>query len=134
MSARTRPMTASEVSLRAQHARDYLEAATDTQTLHPDRTNVIASNAVLAGIAAADAICGRVLRSRSVGEDHKQAVALLSTATIKGTEYARDLNRLLDIKTNSQYSALTIAQSSSDKALAWARRLVDAMELVLRAP
>ena len=122
------------MKLRAQHARDYLEAATDTQTLHPTRTNVIASNAVLAGIAAADAICGRVLKVRSVGEDHKEAVALLSTATMNGPEYARNLNRLLDIKTTSQYSALTIAQSSSDKAIAWAGRLVDAMEAVLRAP
>ncbi len=54
-------MSRSDVQLRARHAEDFLETATDALALHPDRTNVVISNAVLAGIAAADAICGHVL-------------------------------------------------------------------------
>lgn len=131
-SQRTRTMDSSEIALRAQHARDYLEAATDTRALHPDRTNVIASNAVLAGIAASDAICGRVLGRRAVGENHKEAATLLGTATTRGPELAKDLRRLLDLKTTSQYSALTLGGTNAEKAVGWAERLVDAMERILR--
>lgn len=40
--------------------------------------NVAAGNAVLAGIAAADAICCVHLGKRSRGQDHREAVSLLA--------------------------------------------------------
>lgn len=131
---RTRPMTRADVAARARHAREFLETASESLTLHQDRTNVAVSNAVLAGIAAADAICGYTLGESARGEDHAQAVRLLETAGPHGGRYASDLRRLLALKTNSQYSSLTISSTQAADAIRWATRLVDAMQAVLAGP
>ncbi|UKF33566.1 DNA-binding protein [Clavibacter tessellarius] len=91
----------------------------------------MASNAVLAGIAASDAICGCVLRVASSGEDHAQAVELLRTATPQGPAYAKELRRLLEIKTAAQYSPALTSADVATRSLVWAGRLVEAMEDVL---
>lgn len=106
---RTRPMSRSDVVVRARHAREFLETATDSMALHHDRTNVAVSNAVLAGIAAADAICGYTLGRAARGEAHDEGARLLESATPEGGHNANDLRRLLALKTNSQYSPLIIS-------------------------
>jgi hypothetical protein len=131
---RTRPMSVADVRVRAESARRFLETARETQTLHADWTDVMASNAVLAGIAASDAICGRVLKVASSGEDHGQAVALLRTATPEGPAYAKELRRLVEIKTAAQYSPATTSSEVATRSLVWAERLVQAMEAVLTRP
>lgn len=127
-------MSVADVRSRAESARRFLESARETQTLHADWTDVMASNAVLAGIAASDAIYGRVLRVASTGEDHAQAVALLRTATIEGPAYAKELRRLVEIKTAAQYSPATTSAEVATRSLAWAERLVQAMEQLLARP
>jgi len=126
-------MERQEVVLRSVHAHQFLEAAIDIRDLYGDRTNVSVSNAVLAGIAASDAICGRALGRRPAGENHKDAIELLKTATVNGPAYARDLARLLEMKTNSQYSPMTLTRASAEKAIEWATRLVGAMDELLRS-
>lgn len=128
---RTRPMSLADARSRAESARRFLEVARETQTLHEDWTDVMASNAVLAGIAASDAICGCVLRLASSGEDHAQAVELLRTATPEGPAYAKELRRLVEIKTAAQYSPATTSAEVATRSLVWAGRLVEAMEDVL---
>ncbi|MEQ1737473.1 MAG: hypothetical protein ABL886_13845, partial [Rhodoglobus sp.] len=58
-------MSASDVAARAAQARSFLQAARLTEEFSDlgatAAANVAASNAVLAGIAAADAICGKAL-------------------------------------------------------------------------
>jgi len=49
---------------------------------------VAAGNAVLAGIAASDAICCVRLGCRHRGEDHRGATELLKTATVDGDRLA----------------------------------------------
>ena len=127
-------MSVADVRSRAESARRFLESARETQTLHADWTDVMASNAVLAGIAASDAICGRVLRVASTGEDHAQAVALLRTATTEGPAYAKELRRLVEIKTAAQYSPAITSAEVATRSLAWAERLVQAMEQLLARP
>lgn len=127
-------MTRADVVARARHAREFLETATESLTLHQDRTNVAVSNAVLAGIAAADAMCGHALGESARGDDHGQAVQLLSSVTPHGVTYANDLRRLLALKTNSQYSSLTISSTAASDAIRWATRMVEGMRTILSGP
>ena len=97
MTPRTRPMTRADVQVRAQHAHSFIEAADLVDQLGeeagiPQRGNTIGSLAVLAGIAASDAICGAILGIRAAGEGHSEAVDLLRS-TEPGKRLAAHLRR-----------------------------------------
>ena len=130
---RDRPMDRHEVDVRARHARSYLQAAQLVHDLGDDAdvdtvTTVVASLAVLSGIAAADAICGRSLGRRSASTSHGDAVALLATVT-GGKPLSNDLSRLVTAKTNVHYSSMLITAATAEDLLSYARRLVDGMDL-----
>lgn len=127
-------MTAAEVRARAEHARDFLlTAQTRFEPGGPRASNnTTGLNAVNAGIAAADAICGFQLGYRSSGQDHKQAIALLTTALPRGKSAATDLGRLLEAKTLTSYGANHITEVKANNLLKYATRLVHQMEAVLR--
>jgi hypothetical protein len=127
-------MTATEVLARAEHARDFLlYAQTRFEPGGPMASNnTTGLNAVNAGIAAADAICGFQLGYRSNGQDHKQAVALLTTALPGRKTAAIDLGRLLEAKTLTSYGANHITEVRASNLLKDATRLVQQMEVVLR--
>lgn len=85
---------------RTRTARAYREVA-DLVLGERDRDeylNVAAGLAVLAGIAASDAICCARLRLRHRGDNHRDAADLLRQATPDGPELAKLLLRLLDLK------------------------------------
>lgn len=77
--ARTKRMLPSDVAQRAGAAREHLQVALERQELIAKHTSplaeaqVCASNAISAGIAAADAIRGAVLGERANDQDHKAA-------------------------------------------------------------
>ena len=125
-------MTSTDVRERARQAHRFLEAATDSVALHPDHANVAVSNAVLAGIAAGDAICGRMLGECASGESHNDAVRLLSSVEPDGPTLAKDLRRLLALKSNAQYSPMVLAPSTADDATVWAGRLTARMDALIR--
>ncbi|MCX7521376.1 hypothetical protein OSC27_03685 [Microbacterium sp. STN6] len=130
-------MTKAETQIRAQHAHAFLEAAMLIADLGEDAGisttgNVIGSLAVLAGIAAADAICGAVLSERAAGQDHAEAVTLLNS-TKPGKAVAPSLRRLIDTKTETQYSSGILADGRSADLVKAANRLVTAMDQVLRS-
>ncbi|MEV1128779.1 hypothetical protein [Agromyces sp. NPDC049794] len=136
MPARTRKMTRTEVRTRAQHAHAFLTAADLVVDLGhhagiDDLGNTIGSLAVLAGIAAGDAICGAVLGERAAGQDHGNAVAMLRR-TEPGKRLAQHLARLIDSKTETQHSPLLLTEARAADLLKAARRLVDGMDDVLR--
>lgn len=138
MSARMQRMSATDVSTRATHARAFLTAAELIESLGEDagiesRTNILGALAVLAGIAASDAICGNALGERAAGENHANAVAILKRATPPGDPAAAQLKRLLDAKTTTQYSPMLLGESKSSELLPAARRLVDGMDAKLRS-
>lgn len=131
---RQRPATREDVALRAEHARAFLETATDARSLHSTRDNVVIANAVLSGIAAADAICGHALGVTARGEAHEEALGLLRSVASVGASSTNDLRRLLAVKTSSSYSAMMLSSATADDAVRWASRLLDAMETVLIGP
>lgn len=126
-------MTVAEVRIRAEHARDSLfTAETRFEPGGPMASNnTTGLNAVNAGIAAADAICGSRLGYRSNGQDHKQAVGLLAQALPEKKTAARDLGRLLEAKTLTSYGASHITEARASELLKYATRLVAEMNAIL---
>ncbi len=74
---RTQTMSKGDVQARANAARRFSEVAQLVADEDGDYAQVCAALAVLAGIAAGDAICGSELGHCSRGQDHRQAVTLL---------------------------------------------------------
>ena len=136
MTPRTRAMTRAEVQVRAQHAHSFIQAADLVDQLGeeagiPQIGNTIASLAVLAGIAASDAMCGAILGTRAAGEGHSEAVDLLRS-TEPGKRLAAHLRRLIDAKTEVQYSAAVLTRSRASDLMKAAQRLIAGMDEVLR--
>lgn len=119
-----------EARARCTVARRYLDVAElaraedDASAWH----NVAAGNAVLAGIAAADALCCLLLGRHSREADHRAAATLLATARPAS---ARDLERLLQFKDTAHYGSRLITAAALRSALRAAERLVTAAEETL---
>lgn len=84
--------------------------------------NVAIALYVLAGIAAADAICGAVFGVRSRGQDHRDAAGLLSDVARTGAGLVKAFRNLIDLKDASHYSdallgAPEVARASRAAAL-----------------
>jgi hypothetical protein len=88
--------------------------------------------AVLAGIAASDAVCCAALGQRSRAQDHRQATVLLAQISPNGGAMARDLERLLAIKDDAHYGMLHVSSQRATAALRQARRLFEAASIHLR--
>lgn len=134
MSGRRAAMDANAAQERAKHARGQLamaELAFDDSGID-GAENVAGSAAMLAGIAAADAICGYVLGERSSGQDHREATELLAQAVGKHSRAPSHLRRLLAAKTETQYTPLSIGATKARGLLSSARALAEEMETVLR--
>ncbi len=94
------------------------------------------SLAIHAGINAADVVTGIRLGTRAAGDDHEQALTLLRQAGRDGAAVAKELARLLPMKTKAEYEPDEIPQSAANKAVERARCCVDVARRVLssRAP
>lgn len=117
--------TAVEAASRLQQARGFLDAA---ELYEGEEPNVAASNAVLAAIAASDAICCAVLGYRASGDAHEEAAAHLRTVVPHGEEAATALRRALAIKNKAQYGFTTISGADRDTAMRQARKLIEFAE------
>jgi hypothetical protein len=89
-------------------------------------SNVAAGLAVLAGIAASDAICCARLKRLHRGNNHRESAELLESATPNGKSLAATFLRLLDIKDAAHYGVVTVTPTKAADAIKWANRLVDA--------
>jgi hypothetical protein len=110
---------------RLKEARVYLAMAELAGSGNSAENKVAGSNAILAGIAAADAICGLVLGERNSGDDHAQAIGLLKKAIHPSTKAATSLKRLLTQKTPVQYGVDAISASDAADLIKWARDIVE---------
>lgn len=143
--ARRRPCSAEDARTRASQARAYLEVAKLIRgdADKPEDINfnhVAAGNAVLAAIAASDAVCCRLLGERSRGQDHRDAIALLeqvrfgpgpdSAQARRARDLARALATALDLKDDSHYGTLMIGTAELRRLLRAAEALVSAATLV----
>ena len=108
-------------------AEEFLAVAADC--LVAKRYIAATGNAVHAAINAADAVSGARTRQRSTAHDHGKAIDLLEQAGRDGKELARQLRRLLPLKTRAEYdpddvplATAAAAVDSAGKAVAVARR------------
>ena len=125
-------MAPTDVAQRAGAARAYLQTAEEsfllaTKVDSPSAdAQVSAANSVLAGIAASDAICGKVLGECASDQDHNAAVKLLASVVPDGPRISAKLGRLLGDKTQVQYGNYS-TKSKAETMLRNARELIDSM-------
>lgn len=119
---RTRPVTVAQVRAYLAKAEEYALAA--QAELDAERTIAATSLAIHAAINAADAVTGTRLGQRSAGQDHDHVLRLLRQAGPDGTDLAKDLRRLLPLKTKAEYDPDAIPQSVASKAVERAHRCV----------
>ena len=125
--ARTTPCTRDETRSRLRIAAAYLEVARQVlgEVSRDEFINVAAGLAVLAGIAASDAICGAGLGRIHRGEDHSGAQDLLRQATPDGGNLATQLGRLLSLKDAAHYGVPVLSAQKAKSAIRWAETLVE---------
>jgi hypothetical protein len=134
MSPRGKPRvtscTPAEARARREQAKAFIDVAEmvlsepATQT----HTHVAATLAVLAAIAATDAICGLRLGRYSRSQDHDEAAALLETVDLPDHTLPTKLRRVLASKDNVLYSPRLVSKTDARALVRQARVLVDAAE------
>jgi hypothetical protein len=124
---RTAPCGITESRTRLKTARAYLEVARATldERAGDEFLSVAAGLAVLAGIAATDAICCVRRRCRHRGDDHRQAADLLRSAVPDGSQLAATLLRLLDAKDEAHYGVIVVSVRRAGEVVRWAGKLVE---------
>ena len=101
-------------------ARQFLEAA---ELL--DAPDVVATCAIHAAIAAADAITCHALGERSSDGNHVSAVDLLRQVD---ATLSTALKRALDRKTQAGYESVDVSATDATSCVRWARQLLSAAE------
>lgn len=123
-----------QAAVRLSQARAFLQVAELVDTVEDElaNPNVSAALAVLAGIAAADAACCATVGQRSRGQDHRQAIQLITQAGADGKTLARALGRLLDVKDGAHYGMVYVSGQQARTAIRHAGTLVDGADQLLR--
>ena len=101
-------MTTLELArLHLSKAEEFLEAA--ETNLDQKLYNATTSDAIISAINAKDAICLGLTGHTSKSDNHAEAVQELKRAGRAGSELSATLNRLLKLKTRSQYAPMSVA-------------------------
>ena len=144
---RRRPCTREEARTRRRQSVAYLETAklvTSDGSLPSDYdyNHVAAGVAVLAAIAASDALCCRLLGERARGQDHRHAIELLATVRFgEGSpaiqaKRAKDLGAalatVLDFKDEAHYGTTLLGPVQVRRLIKGAEKLVTAAVAVVR--
>lgn len=114
--ARTNPCTPNVRQGRLRKAIEFLDAATliaDPADEEAAATDAFVMLCIQAGIAASDVICCARLGKHAQGEDHNEAVTLLSQAH---SQSARHLRVLLGMKTKAAYSHTGMSTADAKRA------------------
>ena len=123
-----------EARRRVAVGRSFMDtAAALADSPNPADRNVCASNAVLAAIAASDAVCCARLGTHSRGQDHSDATELLRTVSPNGQELARLLKAVMAVKDVAEYSSEFISTTRLTTTLRKAEQLLRAAETVVAA-
>jgi hypothetical protein len=120
-----KPCDVQQARQRLVDARQFLEAA---ELL--DSPDVIATCAIHAAIAAADAITCQALGERSGDGNHVSAVDLLRQVDAK---LSTSLKRALDRKTQAGYESVDISAADAASCMKWAEQLLAAASARLEA-
>jgi HEPN domain-containing protein len=95
-------------------AKEFLDAA--RANLAAERFNAATSDAVVSGINSKDAICLRLTGRTGKTDSHQSAVAELKVSGREGADLAPTLDRLLKLKTRSQYETISVARRDAENA------------------
>jgi hypothetical protein len=95
--------------------------------------DVAAALADLSGIAASDTACCARLKKRLRGQFHAEAIGFLATVAPGGAAMAKDLQRLLDHKHDSEYGLLFVSRQDARRAIGWSKRLLVAARRAVEA-
>lgn len=126
---RQAPCGPADAARKARLARAYLDLAEQAAAGEGDEArNVAAGNAVLAAVAASDALTCLRLGRHSRGHAHQEAAALLRTVRPDGARLARDLATALTVKDAAHYGSVFVSATTLRTTLRAAGRLVDAAE------
>jgi hypothetical protein len=127
----TRPVSAADADAYLAKAAEFLRAAQDA--LHLGNHTAATSNAVHAGIAAADAIAAA--RSGSIWRGpHDQASLHLERSGTDGKQAARHLRRLIPLKTRAEYDPHPVRAVDARAAVTAAERMIGIAEAAIRPP
>ena len=130
---REAPCGRAEALRRARMARTYLDVADQAALAESDEgRNVAAGNAVLAAIAAADALCCLRLGRHARGQDHQEGSALLKSTRPDGAALAKDLSAVLRVKDAAHYGTVFVSPSVLRSTLRATTRLVAAAEAAIQ--
>jgi hypothetical protein len=124
---RTAACSKSDARNRLAHAVAYHETASlvvDDESIN-GLPSVAASLAVLAGIAASDAVCCNALGRRPRGQDHAEALRLLATIPHTGAAMAKLLAKLLASKDSAHHGTAFISMPDTTRLLRSAAQLID---------
>lgn len=123
---RTRSCGPADARARLRQAQLYLEVANLVASDEPgEQATVATANAVLAGIAAADAICCAIAGQRYRGDDHRRAAEYLGQVT-GDVACAGALRDLIDLKDASHYGVRNVQVRNAKRAVRKATQLVEA--------
>jgi hypothetical protein len=129
---RTQDCTRNDARTRLRHAVRYLEVAeTVLHDENAEQATVAAGNALLAAIAAADAICCATAGSRYRGSEHRQAADHLERIT-GNKKLAGLLRDVVDLKDAGHYGLSDVGSSRAKSALRKADQLVTAAQDLVR--
>jgi hypothetical protein len=130
--SRRAPCGPADARERTEYAREQLTLA---EIGHPWPTTAArkasGAAAVLAAIAAADAICGLRLGQRSRDADHHAAVNLLATVLPVGPDLAKALRIALDVKDPMHYATDYLTPDRHTAVLRAATTLATAAQRML---
>lgn len=121
---RVEGISRADARVRLKTARMYLTAAElIIDEVADEAATVATGNAVLAGIAAADAISADATGERYRGPDHRAAADHLERVT--GDKLlGRNLRELVDLKDAGHYGVSNVSRANAKKALRRASRLI----------
>lgn len=126
---RQAPCGPAEAARKARLARAYLDLAEQAAAQDSDEGRTVAAgNAVLAAIAAADALTCLRLGRHSRGQAHQEATTLLHTIRPNGARLAKDLATTVTVKDAAHYGSVFVSASTLKTTLRAAGRLVEAAE------
>lgn len=129
---RTQKCTKGDGRTRLSQAKLYLSVADTVLSAEPgEQATVATGNAVLAAIAACDAICCATAGSRFRGADHRGAADLVQTVT--GNKRLGALLRdVVDLKDGARYGLANVRLERARSAVRKARLLVAEAEKLVR--
>lgn len=143
---RRRPCESADARIRLRHAEAFfataeLVAFEEGKPPDYDYNHVAAGIAVLAAIAASDALCCELLGERARGQNHRQAVEVLEQVRFgdgspavqqrRTRELGRALATALDVKDESHYGARMLTHQQVTRVMRAAEKLLIAARTVL---